>query len=645
MSERFSRSLQVGFIILAMAIANAAWYSPQHASAAGANMYLFWDPANGVAPSGWTVITTYNGYFPYGETTTGTFGALTNVTGRPYTPTTTSITQAAATVTASANGSTITSSSSGHVHPNPGVVYSADTSSDTSNPDIAAFRSLQLIKYSGIPSTIPQYAIAMFSGTLPSGNFTRVSANDNRLIEVNSTVANGGSDTETNTVWVSGLDADTNTADQTATLGNKNNGVQTAPPDNTHAAPATLSCTTGCTGSTTCTPPATIDTVGGSTHSNGFVCTATGAVPPYVEPVLGQATANIPTISVALTAIFDGDPGAGWAVLSNSGGTYYHKYLRPAATYSGTAQGSATRTMVYSGASGTGLGTPAYSQSNGSAGTAGYSHTHALTITANPVSNMVPSFNVIIAEKVSFTLNAYRWYVDTSAGSTTNTSVTDPWPAGTGLDVAQDTQLPAIPAQYLPPDAQSGTMLRLRVQILVSGQPLTANSTQFKLQYQGTGAGDCLTGSWTDVAAAGTAGAPWTYGTDSLTDNQTLAASALSPTSTRLETFGRSASVAAGTPTAAASGETIEFDWLIKNNSAATGTEYHFRPVERPNPDVNGSATPLSLYQNLSSLKAECPDLITKPGIDQEMRHGDFFLSDPDPTALQDPDQGYAWVD
>lgn len=640
-SARFNRSTQICIVLIAMMVANFSWYSPAHVGAVGANMFLFWDPANGSAPAGWSVITTYNGYFPYGAATTDTFGATTNVTGRPYTPTASSTAVGLGTTNASFVSATGSISATGHINPTNAIVYGPDTSSDASNPDIAAFRSYQLIKYTGIPTIIPQNAIAMFAGTLPTSGFTRVSANDQRLIRVDSTTANGGSDTESNTVQIAGL-----SADSTNTVNNQTNGQTgpVSPATHTHASPSSLTCTAGC-GTPTCTPPGTLNTSGGSANSNTFTCTTTGDIPPYVVPVLGQATASVPTISVAMTTIFDADPGAGWVVLSNSGGAFYHQFLRPAATYNATSQGSATRSLGYSATYGASIGTAINGKLNGSTGASQNDHLHSLTVTMNTLSNMVPSFNVVIAQKVSFTLNAYRWYVDTSAGSTTNTNLTDAWPTGAGLDLAQDTQLPAIPSQYLPPDAQASTTLRLRVQILVSGQAMVANSTYFKLQYQATGTGDCLSGTWTDVSPAGTAGVPWTYATSNLTDNQTLTASALTPASTRLETFGRSSTTASGTPTAAATGETIEFDWLIQNKSAASATQYHFRPVERPNPDVTSSATPLSLYQNLSTLKAECPDLITKPGTDQLLRHGEFFLLNPDPTALPDPDQGFAWVD
>ena len=476
----------------------------------------------------------------------------------------------------------------------------------------------------------------MFSGTLPAAGFTRVTANDSRLIQVNSTVANGGSDSESNAVSVSGMNADANAADATA---NQNGALFAAANTHTHSPPSTLSCTTGCTGSTTCTPPGTINTNGGSANSNSFTCTTTGDIPPYVQPVLGQATSNVPTISVALTAIFDGDPGAGWVVLSNVGGSYYHQYLRPSATFSGTSLGSTTRSSTYSTSSGSVFGSSVPSKNDGSTAAAGFSHVHTITITGSTLSNMVPSFNVVIAQKVGFTLNAYRWYVD---NATAPADVTDPWPSGVTLDIAQDTAIPLTPAQYQAPD--NSVQLRIRVQIRVNGQPLTANSTSFKLQYQKTTQSDCLTGTWTDVDVGGTGTADWRYGTNTTPNDGTAlaATSRLSPASSVLETFSKSSS-GGTTPNSAVSAQTIEYDWLISNNVALGASDYFIRPVEVITGGAANSGTPLSLYTNISTLNAECPEVFTKPTIDQQLRHGEFFLTNP--SAAADPDQGFQWVD
>jgi len=129
MHPRLGRSLQLSFFILLIVLANFSWYSPGHASAVGANMYLFWDPANGSAPAGWTVITTYDGFFPYGAATTDTFGATTTVPGRPYTPTAATTTIGAATTSASFTAAGGAISALGHVHPTASIVYGADTSS------------------------------------------------------------------------------------------------------------------------------------------------------------------------------------------------------------------------------------------------------------------------------------------------------------------------------------------------------------------------------------------------------------------------------------------------------------------------------------------------------------------------------------
>ena len=636
--EQFGQTLQMIAAISLLVIANFSWYSPTHASAAGTNMYLFWDPANGSAPSGWTVITTYDGFFPYGAAVTDTFGATTTVPGRPYTPTASATTTGLGSTLASFVSAIGAISSNTHVHPTVPIVYGPDTG-DPANPDLAAFRSYQLIKYSGIPTIVPQNAVAMFAGTLPSSGFTRVTANDQRLIRVNSTTTIGGSDTESNTVKISGLDADS-----TNTVNNQTNGQTgpVAPANHTHASPSSLTCTAGC-GTPTCTPPGTLATLGGSTQSNTFTCTTTGDIPPYVVPVLGQATANVPTISVNLTAIFDGDPGSGWTVLSNVGGSFYHQFLRPNASYSAVSQGSVSRNLGYSATYGSALGTAVNGKVNGTNGASQFDHLHSLTMTINTLSNMVPSFNAVIGQKVSFTMNAYRWFVDASGNSGSpdfnTTNVSDPWPVG-ALNLAQDTQLPAIPTQYLPPDVIVKTSLRLRAQILVSGQALVANSTTFKLQYQVTGSDDCLTGTWTDVAPNGTPAGPtsqWTYGTNTLADSTRLTTSALTPTSSVLQYYSRSTGGAI-TGQTVGTGQSMEYDWLVQNNNANTGTEYHIRIVE-------GNGTPLSLYQNTTTSKAECPDVITKPGVDQELRHGDFFLPDPNSNVSNDPDQGYAWVD
>lgn len=567
----------IGFCLLLLTIFNFTWYLPLHSNAVGTNMMVFWDPGFGATPSGWSVITTFDGKFPRGDTVAnyGTTGGA----GAPYTPTTSSVTVGAPSVIANGNGAQATVATNTHTHPTPTVTVGAD-----SNGDLPAYRSLQLLKYSsGIPLFIPGGAIVMFdtNGSIPSG-FTRVSAQDSSpMLRVDSTVATGGSDTATNSITISAL-ANSLTAGSSTGTGSLAALSQTV---HAHSAPA----------------------VGDTT--------AVSTLPPYVQPQLAQANADTATIAVALLAMFDGDPGSGWNVVSGTGGAYNQKFLRPAATASLTSLGSLTHTApTYSVASGTTSTASVYnSKGNGGFTNSEQSHTHTVTVGFNSVSSIPPYFNVVIAQKVSFVLQAYRWFIDVNSENTT-----DAWPTG-ALNLAQNTMLPAVPVSYRAPD--TGTQLRLRTQMLVSAQALPASSLQFKLQYKQDTDGVCTTGSWTDVGASG-GGAVWTYGTNTVTDGTQLTASQLSPTSSILEIFSKSATSGNNT-NAIATGQTGEYDFLIKNNSAAPGSQYSFRMVE-------STGLPLSLY-------IQCPSLVTLPNLSQELRHGEFF---------QDGvDQGFAWSD
>ena len=566
----------VGFFLLLLTVFNFTWYAPLHSNAVGTNMMVFWDPGFGATPSGWSVITTFDGKFPRGDTVAnyGTTGGA----GAPYTPTTSSVTVSGPSASINGNGANATVATNTHTHPTPTVTVGAD-----SNGDLPAFRSLQLLKYgSGIPTFIPGGAIVMFdtNGSIPSG-FTRLSAQDSLMLRVNSTVATGGADTATNSVTIGALPNSLNAGSSTGT-GNQGPLAETI---HGHYAPA----------------------VGNTT--------AVSTLPPYVQPQLAQANADTATLAVALLAMFDGDPGSGWNVVSGTGGAYNQQFLRPAATASLTSLGGLTHTApTYVATSGNSNTTSTHnSKGNGGATNSGQVHTHDVTVSFNSVSNIPPYFNIVIAQKVSFVLQAYRWFIDVNSENTT-----DAWPTGT-LNLAQNTMLPAVPVPYRAPD--TGTQLRLRMQMLVSAQALPAGSIQFKLQYKQGTDGVCTTGSWTDVGAAG-GGGVWTYGTNTVTDGTQLTASQLSPASSVLEIFSKSAT--SGTNSnAIATGQTGEYDFLIKNNSAAPGSQYSFRMVE-------STGLPLSLYN-------QCPSLVTLPNLSQELRHGEFF---------QDGvDQGFAWSD
>jgi hypothetical protein len=580
-------------------------------------MLLFWDPAN-TLPSDWCVLTAYDGYFPRGSSPAN-FGTKVNTASRPYTPSTSanggsvSVSGPSTTLQGSGGGGPISAAT--HTHPTPTVTLSADNNGDASNPDIPAFRSLQLIMYkganvgctgAGIPNTIPTNSIAMFASA-PSGSWTQYSAQNGKLTRVNSTMATGGADSLTNTITMSSLGAADNTSTtRFCVLGCANAAGLT----HTHTAPTSVTCTSGCS----------------SSSCPSFVCTVTNVVPSYIQPLFYQATANNSTLSLNIIAMFDGDPGTGWVMLSNGGGTtpdFTNRFIRPNSSAVLTPQGNDSRTQTYSGVTGQANST-SNTSNNLNADAAATTHTHTITGTTESISNIPPYFNVVIAEKVNFTLSQYQWYVDNNVYTET-----DQWPSG-ALNVAPHSQIPAIPAPYIPPD--DNQQLRVRVQITVSGQALAANSVSFKLQYNKGTATDCLSGSWQDVDDhASTNGRSWRYGAITgagVSDGGTLPSVLLS--STQPENFYESASTGAGftNPNAALTGQTIEYDWVIQDHGATGGSQYNFRVVENPGTLDNG--TLLSVY-------TFCPSLITRPTTDQLLRHGEFFQDG--------SDQGFIWVD
>lgn len=598
--NNFSLRARVAMVVFVVVFVNIMIFIPMPSRAAGTvNFYLFWDPGSGYTlPGDWATVTSIGGtsilgLFPRGEDP-AVFNGRGGHSASAITPTFTGTVSAEIGGTNQGNGNQASSAASlAHTHTAPSVTNSptdtAPSGGDTTNVEFPVYRSLQLIRYTGnpssdpggIPTVIPAGAIAMFASTTLPPNFTPYNSNNSKFVQIDSTVNNGGNDSLVNSLTLSSV--------------NVGNSVGT---DTTNSFFGTNS------------------TAAGPTHTHSISSTSqtitTASVPPYIQPVLAQATANVATISINMTAMFSADPGSGWLVLSSSGGAYYQKQIRPGATYS-AGGGSATRTPSITVSTGGPSATTATFNIIGG-NLAPPTHTHNVTYTTSAISNVPQYFNVVIAQKVSFTLNAYRFYVDSSANT-----VSDPWPTGAAVDIGQTTRLTAVPVAYQPPSTQ-GAAIRIRIQILVNGNNATVGSTAFKLQYQKTTDSACLNGAWTDVGPASGTGTEWRYGANTaVTDGATLTGtSVFSPASNQLETFSRS-STTATIVTQANTGQTMEFDWLIENYNAASGSAYYFRPIET-------SGTPLSLYhdpsQNVSDI---CPEITTKPGVDQVLRHGNFF--------------------
>ncbi len=212
--------------------------------------------------------------------------------------------------------------------------------------------------------------------------------------------------------------------------------------------------------------------------------------------------------------------------------------------------------------------------------------------------SVIPQITTSASSGTTFSLNSYRFYVDSDSEN-----VTDPWG---NPDLAENTSLSVLPATNNPPG--QGTELRIRIALTVNGSNLTANSRQFKLQYKVGTDGSCTTGTWTDVGVGG-GGEIWRFASSSVTDGTTLTSLKLS-VSDVLQVYAKSNPTALN-PNSATVGQDIEYDFHIEHNGASDATQYSFRVVE-------SDGTILDSYSN-------CPTLTTRPGVANLMRHGNFF--------------------
>jgi hypothetical protein len=571
-------------------------------------MLLFWD--GGAAPTGWSIIDDFDGMYPRGEVASN-FGVTGG--GLTHTPTTSSVGQ---NYVNGGNSNNLSSGTNGSFWSSQGHNHGATVTVGSASNE-PANTTLKLIRYdAGVPNTIPANAIALFDGDpgIPASGWTDLSQTGTdafyqRMIKVSSTAGTAtGSDTHTHGLTWSSLAA---TTAQTEGANPFFANGTTATIGHTHTAPA---------GTTT----ASITTI-----------------PDYIVPQLAKAGADTATISVGITAMFDGDPGGGWVIRSQSSGTsletpFYQRFLRPGPTYSSvascTTQGCNTHShsASTSGNSGTNVGAGTNNNNlNLSIPPAISGNGHAHTLTANfnaNTDNTPPYFDVVIAEKVNFIMQAFYWYNDNDSVDL-STPATLPWG---NPNIAVNTGIVALP--LVPSDPPDLTReLRLRIQILINGNNLVANVVRYKLQYNASLSTSCTTstGTWTDVAESSNTTAEWRFATSTPAGETSLTQSVFSPASTVLGRYVKSNSGTNNNP-AATVGDTLEYDFHIQHNAAAGGTRYSFRIIE-------STGTLLSQYD-------ACPSLITYPRTENQMRHGNFFLGGvPDTSTTGSQEQGFSW--
>ncbi len=551
-------------------------FFPKSANAAPANMLLLWESAS--PPTGWSFVSTYNGRFARGESeanvglTGGTASVVISVA---------STTVASISDTSSNGGLNLTArSASGHTHAITGQSTTVTSTAGTWPP---AYRSLRVIKptANGMSGTVPAGAIAMFDDSpgMPGSNWTQYTDINGRMLMLDSSIAptNGGNDTKSFTVTWGALGAAS--GNQNTGTGGGNFGAATT---HTHTAPAQT-----------------------------VITDAT--LPIHVQPVFAKATVDT-VVPPGMLTLFDGTLGAGWQVQSASGGTYFQNFLRGAAAYSAACASTCANTfnqpVATSGATGNSGTTTAQSATDGNL--AGPSHTHTENMNFTAGTANVPQYvNLVIAKKIGFTANSYRWWYDND-----NQNVATAW--GTPA-IAEATPISTIPAPSDPPIPTDE--LRLRTNMIVSGPLLPVSTMQFKLQFkQGTDQ-SCATGSWTDVGAGGS-GTIWRFATSGVTDNTTLTATKLSPGSDVLELYSKSNPTAVNPAATTVNGQTIEYDFHIEDNGAPGATMYSFRLVE-------SSGFLLAAY-------SVCPTLTTAPDTGSLLRHGNFFENE--------SERGFFWA-
>jgi hypothetical protein len=173
--------------------------------------------------------------------------------------------------------------------------------------------------------------------------------------------------------------------------------------------------------------------------------------------------------------------------------------------------------------------------------------------------------------------NYYRIYTNNDA-----LDPTDPWPVG-ATDLGENTAMTGLDQP-----TSDGSVVRIRMTLNVSGQSsMPPGIDAFTLQYgKRTGASCSAITTWQELGDVSSTTAKWRAYNTPLTDGTLLSVNP--PTagdlnisvSDRAGTFDEENDTPA-TSYIARSGEDMEFDWAVQNNSADEKASYCFRMVEQ----------------------------------------------------------------
>jgi len=172
----------------------------------------------------------------------------------------------------------------------------------SNNPE---YQDLKVIRYSGMPSTLPAGVIGLFDAAPTDGSWTQVYTNS-RIIRGASSVTTAGSNTHSHTV----------------TLGTSGAGSTTS--------------SKNVTGTGT-----TIANHAGHTHDGGNNTTdSVSIVPPYRDTMLYKLDSDLSLIPLGLIGLFDAAAPSSWDSISGTSGAYENNFIQGATTYGGTGGAS-----------------------------------------------------------------------------------------------------------------------------------------------------------------------------------------------------------------------------------------------------------------------------------------------------------------
>ncbi|MBN2585275.1 hypothetical protein JXA59_01320 [Patescibacteria group bacterium] len=405
---------------------------------------------------------------------------------------------------------------------------SSSMDADTSLP---SYREIQVISCdAGTTCTVPDDGIAIFDTSPTSGTWTRYSAQDDKFIRCGPYAVSpptGGSATHTHT----------------------NVAITTGGP----------SATEGLAGA-----PVGESASASHTHSGSSTTAAGDHTPVNVDILLYQNTAgDAQSVPGGMVGMFTGAPGDGWDAISDSGETFYQKFMEAKDAYTASGGGNATHThsnlaIVTGNPSALinidmPMGEPVEVPFDDSRGE---QHTHIITVSFGKANNLPPYIDVIIGKKdadpvYSPATRNWRWYADED-------------------DEAVGT--PYAAENTAPPQDEMGNSTRLKLRINISNTDgVEENDSRKKLQYTTDAAG------WLDVSFTTDTASEWRYYNGGGDDNGVLSAVVLTDSDSTDKGIHNESSSDSPSNSDHPADKVVEFEYCIEAYKATATAEYTFR--------------------------------------------------------------------